>query len=154
MKPSPGGRMVASKWRTQARVGLAASGWFVLGLTALPISGGLRTVAAFLFLLVCPGAAVVRHWPSEDGLERAVLAVGVSMALTMVAAETLIVTHTWSAPAALATLAVFTTVGALLPVSPRGEEDEPDDGSRGSHPPVPRRRRISSGMDRPVHGEA
>ena len=27
-------------------------------------------MAAFLFLLACPGAAVVRHWPSEDGLER------------------------------------------------------------------------------------
>ncbi len=78
-------------------------------------------MAAFLFLLACPGAAVVRHWPSEDGLERSVLAVGVSMALTMVVAETLIVTHAWSVPVALATLAVFTTVGALLPRSPRGE---------------------------------
>jgi uncharacterized membrane protein len=121
MRPSPAARMLAWKWRPSARLALAASGWFVLGLTPLPIGGGLRTVAAFIFLLACPGAAVVRHWPSEDGLERCVLAVGVSMALTMVVAETLIVTHAWSAPVALATLAVFTTVGALLPVSPRRE---------------------------------
>ena len=121
MRPPPAAGTVASRWRQHARLALAASGWFVLGLTALPIGGGLRTVAAFLFLLACPGAAVVRHWPSEDGLERAVLAVGVSMALTMVVAETLIVTQAWSVPVALATLAVFTTVGALLPRSPRGE---------------------------------
>ena len=71
MRPPPAAGTVASRWRHHARLALAASGWFVLGLTALPIGGGLRTVAAFLFLLACPGAAVVRHWPSEDGLERA-----------------------------------------------------------------------------------
>jgi hypothetical protein len=64
---------------------------------------------------------VVRHWPSEDGLDRSVLAVGVSMALTMVVAETLIVIHTWSVPVALATLALITTVGALLPGTLRTE---------------------------------
>ena len=121
MRPSPAAGPVASRWRQHTRLALAASGWFVLGLTALPVGGGLRTVAAFLFLLACPGAAVVRHWPSDDGLERSVLAVAVSMALTMVVAETLIVTHTWSVRVALAILAVFTAVGALLPVSPRGE---------------------------------
>jgi uncharacterized membrane protein len=122
MRPSFAARMLASKWRPQARLALAASGWFVLGLTTLPIGGGLRAVAAFIFLLACPGAAVVRHWPSEDGLERFVLAVGVSMALTMVVAETLIVTHTWSAPVGLAILAGFTTAGALVPVNPRREK--------------------------------
>ncbi len=121
MTPSPAVGTVGSRWCQPARLALAATGWFVVGLTALPIDGGLRMVAAFLFLLVCPGAAVVRHWPMADGLERSVVAVGVSMALTMVVAETLIVTHTWSALVALATLAVFTTVGALLPVRPRGE---------------------------------
>jgi hypothetical protein len=94
---------------------LAVSGWLVLLLTTLPFPTDLRATLAAVFLLACPGAAVVRHWPSEDWLERSVLAVGISMALTMVVAEALIVTHTWSVPVGLATLAVITTVGALLP---------------------------------------
>jgi uncharacterized membrane protein len=97
------------------RIALAASGWVALALTALPLGSVVRAVAAFLFLLSCPGAALVRHWPVRDRLERAVLAVAVSMASAMLVAEALMVGRAWSAELALVGLAAVTSIAALLP---------------------------------------
>ncbi len=109
----------ARNWRRYARFLLAISGWFVVALVALRVGPVLRAPLAFLFVLSCPGAAVVRNWPGEDGLERSVLVLGVSMALAMIVAETLIETHTWSALVALSVLALITTIGALVPSAAR-----------------------------------
>jgi hypothetical protein len=103
------------------RIALAASGWIVLALTALPLGSPERMAAASLFLLWCPGAALVRHWPGSDGMERTVLATAVSMSADMLVAEALIVAHFWSATLALAALSTITTVAALVPAAPRGE---------------------------------
>ncbi len=127
MRANPAVHGAARRRRWAGRSALAGSGWLVLGLTALPAGSALRAGVVFLFLLSCPGAALVRHWPGHDGLERSVLAVGVSMALTMVVAETLVVTRTWSVPVALAALALITSIGALLPApsSPRRPRSAP-----------------------------
>jgi hypothetical protein len=98
---------------------LAASGWVVLGLTALPSGTPVRQVAGFAFLLTCPGAALVRHWPGMDGLERLVLAVALSLSAAMLIAETLILAHAWSTPLALGGLAALTSAAALLPGAER-----------------------------------
>lgn len=119
MRAFPAIQVAARTWRRYGRFALAISGWGVMAVSALPAGSPLRAAGAWLFLLSCPGAAVTRHWPGKDRLERWVLAVGVSMALTMVVAETSIVTHTWSPPLALAALALITTVGALLPGTSR-----------------------------------
>jgi uncharacterized membrane protein len=112
-------RATADGGRRYGRFVLAISGWLVVVLVALRVGSPVRAPVAFLFVLSCPGAAVVRNWPGEDGLERLVLAVGVSMALAMIVAETLIETHTWSALLALSALALITTVGSLLPSAAR-----------------------------------
>jgi hypothetical protein len=91
----------------------------VLGLTALPAGTLVRQVAGFAFLLTCPGAALVRHWPGVDGLERSALAVALSLSAAMLIAETLILAHAWSAPLAVAGLAALTSAGALVPGAAR-----------------------------------
>jgi hypothetical protein len=66
---------------------LAASGWLVLGVTAVGANEVIRSFAVFAFVLICPGAALVRLLPIRDLLERAVLAVALGMSLAVLYAE-------------------------------------------------------------------
>jgi hypothetical protein len=99
---------------------LASSGWTLLALTVLPAGSALRPAAVFGVVLACPGAAIVRHWPGSDRLERLVVAVATSVALAILLAEGLILIGAWSVTIALVILAGVTSVGALLPVAAAG----------------------------------
>jgi hypothetical protein len=81
----------------------------------LPAGSVLRVTVSLVFLFLCPGAALVRHWPEANWLPRSVLAVAVSTALALLMAEGLIVVGAWSARFALVGLAGVTTGAAMLP---------------------------------------
>lgn len=111
-------------------------GWLALAALALPGGSPLRGAAVVVFLAVGPGAALVglcgpalRVRPAQgpverrdphfarrsDLLERAMLAVFVSLAAAMIVATVLIATHTFSAQRVLLTLTLLTTLGAFCP---------------------------------------
>ena len=91
---------------------LAASGWLVLGLTAVTGQPLLRAPAVFAFVLVCPGLAVVRLLPLRDRLEQVVLAVALGLSLTALAAEGMAVSHILQPAMVLVALAALCTAAA------------------------------------------
>jgi uncharacterized membrane protein len=111
--------------RSPGSIALASSGWVVLAATALPSGSIVRAACALVFVLSCPGAALVRFWPDPDVLERTVLAVALSTAIAMLVAEGLVVMGAWSSWLAIVLLATITTAAALLPA--RAEKCLPRD---------------------------
>lgn len=124
------------------RWGLASSGWVALAaVLLLPEAAVLRVILTTAFLLVCPGLTALR-WGSPASvramdpatfLETAVLALGVSMSLSVLVAEALFLSGVFTITRALLALAVLTSLLALLP-RPRGTRGPtgravPDDGS-------------------------
>ena len=100
-------------WR---RATLAASGWLLLlACVVLPPRTPLRVAGAFVFMLFCPGAAIARHWPSPDRLERLVVILVLSVSLTVLVAEGVVLAGAWSQGLALAVLAAITSLAALAP---------------------------------------
>jgi hypothetical protein len=106
------------------RLGLALSGWAAAAFTVLPAAAFPRVLVVAAFLLVCPGTAALR-WvrpPGEERdpervavLESGVLAVVLSLALSVLVAEALFVTGIFTLARALLILAALTSVLALLP---------------------------------------
>ncbi len=95
---------------------LAASGWvLLLACVLLSPRTPMRVAGAFVFVLFCPGAAVARHWPSPDRLERLVVILVVSVSLTVLVAEGVVLAGAQSQSLALAVLAAITSLAALAP---------------------------------------
>ncbi|GAA2487747.1 hypothetical protein [Streptomyces longisporus] len=124
------------------RWGLASSGWVALAAVAfLPEAAVLRVILTTAFLLVCPGLTALR-WGAPTSaratdpailLETAVLALVVSMSLSVLVAEALFLSGVFTVTRALLTLAVLTSLLAMLP-RPGGTRGPvrraaPDDGS-------------------------
>jgi uncharacterized membrane protein len=108
-------------WRpvTWPSVTLAVSGWVALAATWLPAGSGVRSVAVAIFLLSCPGTALVRRfWPGKDRLERAVLAVALSIAVSVLVTEAQTFAGLWQPRWSIAILALLTTVLATVAVQP------------------------------------
>ncbi|AUG81119.1 hypothetical protein CFP65_6463 [Kitasatospora sp. MMS16-BH015] len=108
-------------WRLTPALGLlAASGWSALAATALDPGSPLRALVTGLFLLGCPGAAVVRAaWPGAGGrsfgpLGAVVLSVTLSSALSAVTAVGLYLAGAFTPGRLIVLLAGLTTVLALL----------------------------------------
>ncbi|NUK05616.1 DUF1616 domain-containing protein [Streptomyces lunaelactis] len=105
------------------RWGLAASGWLALAATVPPAGTPLRVFVTAVFLLVCPGLAAVqslrpaarRSRDPAELLEAAVLSVVVSLSLSVLVAEALFLSGTFTARRALLALAVLTSLLALVP---------------------------------------
>lgn len=91
---------------------LIVSGWLVLGMTALGRLQVVRPVALFAFVLVVPGIAVVRLLPLREPLERAVLAVAISLSLATLAAEAAYIGHVLHPAVVLAMLAAACSITA------------------------------------------
>jgi hypothetical protein len=92
---------------------LTLSGWVALAATRLPGGSAVRAVPVTLFLLLGPGAAVVRRWLGLDLWEKVVIAVAVSTAAAALVSEALVLTGSWSSTRALAVLAALTTATEL-----------------------------------------
>ena len=99
--------------RQGVALALGLSGWLVLALTALPGVQGLRPAAVFAFVLIAPGAALVRLLPLRDPLERVVLAVALSASLATLLAEAAAIGHFWHPTAMLAVLAAACSAAAV-----------------------------------------
>jgi hypothetical protein len=91
---------------------LIVSGWLVLGMTAVGSMQVVRPVAVFAFALAVPGIAVVRLLPLRDPLERAVLAVAISLSLATLAAEAAYIGRVLHPAVVLAMLAAACSVTA------------------------------------------
>lgn len=104
---------------------LAASGWIALAATTMPAQSPVRVVVAVVFLLVCPGAAVVlvadavmvrRGGRAYGWLAAVVVAVAVSLALGTLVSEAFALTGTFTMVRCLVALAGLTTVLVVVPV--------------------------------------
>jgi GT2 family glycosyltransferase len=91
---------------------LIVSGWLVLGITAVGAFQAIRPLAVFVFALAGPGTALVRLLPVRERLERAVLAVAVSLSLATLAAEAAYIGHVLRPAVVLAGLATVCTAAA------------------------------------------
>jgi uncharacterized membrane protein len=92
---------------------LGVSGWVVLGITVAGAFQAIRPLAVFAFVLTAPGTAVVRLLPLRELLERAVLAVALSLSLAALVAEAAYIGHVLRPAVMLAALATVCTVAAL-----------------------------------------
>jgi uncharacterized membrane protein len=98
---------------------LAVSGWIVLGLVIAHAPATTRIIAVFGFILVCPGAALVRLLPLRDLLERAVLSVAIGLSLAALTGEAAALGRPAQARLVLIVLASVCTAAALAKVAQR-----------------------------------
>lgn len=106
------------------RLALAVSGWVAMAFTALQAGGFPRVFVVSVFLVLCPGLAAVR-WARPPGavrdpggvaaLESCLLAVVLSLTLSLLVAEALFLAHAFTLHRALLILAALTSVLALVP---------------------------------------
>ena len=82
----------------------------------LNIESPIRSGLAFWFLLVCPGMALVRLLRLKDRLIEWTLAIALSIALSTLVSETMLLTQQWSFKATLAVLIVVSLSGAALQI--------------------------------------
>jgi hypothetical protein len=100
--------------RRAVPIGLAVSGWLVLGITALAGHNLVRPLAVFAFALFGPGLAVVRLLRIRDLLERLVLALAIGLSMAALAAEATAIDHVMQPARVLAVLAVICSGAALI----------------------------------------
>ena len=93
---------------------LAVSGWLVLGITAIGGLQAVRLLAVFAFVLAGPGTALVRLLPTREFLERAVLAVAISLSLAALVAELAYIGHVLQPAAVLVALAAVCSAAAAV----------------------------------------
>jgi len=74
----------------------------------------LRPIFLFLFLLVCPGLAFTRLMHIGDMLTEFILAITISLAISILLAELMVFTHLWSPPVGFTVLIVISLIGAAL----------------------------------------
>lgn len=104
-------------------VALAGSGWFALGCMHMLEPGTpLRALAVFGFVLICPGLAVTGALGFGAPLERAALAIALSMAAALLVGVTFTVLRVDSAALRIATLAVLTSVAVIGPAATGTDE--------------------------------
>ena len=80
------------------------------------VAAPLRPLLVFWFILVCPGMAWVRLLDIRDPLSEGLLAVTVSVTLTMLLGTVMVYTNAWNPVRGLALLVVFSVIGVLLGV--------------------------------------
>jgi len=92
---------------------LAASGWIALGIVTAQAPTPARTIAVFGFVLICPGAVLIRLLRLRDPLERVVLGLAIGLSLATLISEVAALGHPVRAQLVLVVLASVCTVAAL-----------------------------------------
>jgi uncharacterized membrane protein len=92
---------------------LAVSGWIVLGIVTAQAPTPARTIAVFGFILICPGAVVIRLLRLRDPLERVVLGLAIGLSLATLTSEVAALGHPARAQIVLVVLASVCTVAAI-----------------------------------------
>lgn len=96
---------------------LAVSGWIAFGIVTAQAPTPARTIAVFGFVLICPGAALIRLLRLRDPLERAVLGLAIGLSLAALVSEAAAIGHPMQARLVLAVLASVCTAAALAEVA-------------------------------------
>ena len=96
---------------------LAASGWLALAATRLPAASAGRITVSLLFLLICPGAAVMRVVAvtrrGPEGYElllTAALTVAASLAVVTLTSEVFFLAGAYTMTRCVCALAAFTSL--------------------------------------------
>jgi hypothetical protein len=100
---------------------LAASGWITVLVADTAPGAPLRVVTTIVFLLVCPGAAMIvlirpllgRRDHTGDAMESAALTLAISIGLGILVSEAYFLTGTFTMSRAMITLAGITSAAAL-----------------------------------------
>jgi hypothetical protein len=92
---------------------LAVSGWIAFGIVAAQAPTPARTIAVFGFVLICPGAVLIRLLHLRDPLERAVLGLAIGLSLAALTSEAAAIGHPTRARLVLVVLASVCTAAAL-----------------------------------------
>ena len=92
---------------------LAVSGWIAFGIVAAQAPTPARTIAVFGFVLICPGAVLIRLLHLRDPLERAVLGLAIGLSLAALVSEAAAIGHPMRARLVLAVLASVCTAAGL-----------------------------------------
>ena len=95
---------------------LAVSGWIAFGIVAAQAPTPARTIAVFGFVLICPGAVLIRLLHLRDPLERAVLGLAIGLSLAALVSEAAAIGHPMRALLVLVVLASVCTAAALAEV--------------------------------------
>jgi hypothetical protein len=95
---------------------ILASAVAVAAASILQVGPPLRPLAAFWFLLVCPGMAVVPVLPIRDRLIQVGFAVALSIGLDGVVSEAMLYTRAWSYQGALAVLIGICLIGTTFQI--------------------------------------
>ncbi|MFI6296400.1 hypothetical protein ACIBEJ_32745 [Nonomuraea sp. NPDC050790] len=101
---------------------LGLSGWVAVLVGHLAAGSAVRVVVTIVFLVLCPGAAVLglvrpllgRRDHTGDAMESAALAFAISVGLGMLVSEAYFLTGTFTMDRALITLAAATSAVSLL----------------------------------------
>jgi hypothetical protein len=101
---------------------LAVSGWLVVGITSVGGMHAARPLAVFAFALAGPGTAVVRLLPVTEFLERAVLAVAISVSLAALVAEAAYIGHLLRPAVMLMALAAACSAAAAAELARGGQQ--------------------------------
>ncbi|MFI9558686.1 hypothetical protein [Nonomuraea endophytica] len=100
---------------------LGLSGWLAVLVGHLAAGSAVRVVVTILFLVLCPGAAVLglvrpllgRRDHTGDAMESGALAFAISVGLGMLVSEAYFLTSTFTLDRALITLAAITSLASL-----------------------------------------
>lgn len=96
---------------------LAVSGWIAFGIVTAHAPTPARTVAVFGFVLICPGAVLIRLLHLRDPLERSVLGLAIGLSLAALTSEAAALDHPMRARLVLAVLASVCTAASLAEVA-------------------------------------
>jgi hypothetical protein len=93
---------------------IVASAVAVTAATTVPAGTPVRPLAAFWFLLVCPGMAFVPLLPIRERLVQLGLAVALSIGLDGAVSEAMLYARAWSYQGGLAVLIGICLIGTML----------------------------------------
>lgn len=95
---------------------VVASAAAVAAASILQVGPPLRPIAAFWFLLVCPGMAFVPLLPIRDRLVQFGFAVALSIGLDGLVSETMLYSRAWSYQGQLAVLIGICLIGTMIQI--------------------------------------
>jgi hypothetical protein len=95
---------------------IVASAAAVAAASIMQVGPPMRPMAAFWFLLVCPGMAFVPLLPIRDRLVQFGFAVALSIGLDGLVSETLLYSRAWSYQGQLAVLIGICLIGTMLQI--------------------------------------
>ncbi|MFI6387369.1 hypothetical protein [Nonomuraea sp. NPDC050540] len=115
---------------------LGLSGWLAVLVGHLAAGSAVRVVVTILFLVLCPGAAVLglvrpllgRRDHTGDAMESGALAFAISVGLGMLVSEAYFLTSTFTMDRALITLAAITSAASLAALITTSRTRAPHEG--------------------------